>query len=87
MPEHPFLFNVPDTIRVPAKACTAAPIGTGPAGETCGTCKHKTRVHGGQRMVLKCELMKKAWSHGAGTDIRAKWPACRCWEAKDKVPA
>lgn len=59
----------------------SAPPGTGPSGETCKTCKHLYR----NRMAktyLKCELMRSAWTGGAGTDVLASAPACRNWEAK-----
>lgn len=57
----------------------AAPPGTGPAGETCGSCEHLYR----NRMAktyLKCSLMSGVWTGGAGTDILAKAPACRLWK-------
>lgn len=58
----------------------AAPPGTGPAGETCGTCQHIARTGGGARTYLKCKLMKNAWTNGPGTDIRARSAACSKWE-------
>lgn len=57
----------------------AAPPGTGPKGQTCGTCRHLYR----NRMAktyLKCSLMRSVWTGGAGTDILAKAPACRLYE-------
>lgn len=52
--------------------------GTGPAGETCGSCKHSARVgHGGHP---KCELTRACWTHGPKTDIRMRWAACSKWE-------
>lgn len=55
--------------------------GTGPTGETCKTCKHYTlRQWAGT--YRKCGLMEKNWTQGPGTDIRAKDPACKFWEAK-----
>jgi hypothetical protein len=56
--------------------------GTGPLGETCGTCRHLDRVEHHDKHYLKCGLMSKLWSRGPGTDIRAKWPACKSWEKK-----
>lgn len=57
--------------------------GTGPAGETCGGCKHYTRTTSGSlRVYRKCALMKAHWTHGPGSDIRAKDAACRHWERK-----
>lgn len=60
----------------------AAPPGTGPDGETCGSCRHLFR----NRMAktyLKCGLMWRFWTGGAGSDVLAKSPACRNWEAEE----
>jgi hypothetical protein len=59
----------------------AAPPGTGPAGETCRTCKWLRKVNGGRRVYSKCGLGRI--SAGPGTDIRLKDPACRHWERTD----
>jgi hypothetical protein len=58
----------------------AAQPGTGPAGETCGTCKHiyRNRL---AKTYLKCNLMSAHWTGGGATDIKARAPACRRWEA------
>jgi hypothetical protein len=59
--------------------------GTGPAGETCKSCRHLTRVRSkGGNVFRKCGLMRTHWTHGPGSDIRAKDPACRHWEAMAK---
>lgn len=63
-----------------AKQGHVAPPGTGPEGETCGTCKHLCHIQM-SRAYLKCELNRAAWTHGGKTDVRAKDPACRRWEA------
>ena len=55
-----------------------APPGTGPEGETCGTCRHK-RTCG---KFIKCELRRATWTSGPGTDILARTPACSKWEAR-----
>ena len=55
--------------------------GTGPAGETCGSCKHYVRKKYNRRIHLKCGLVEAQWTHGPGSDIRAKDPACKKWEA------
>lgn len=65
----------------PQKRGYAAPPGTGPAGETCGSCQHLYR----NRMAktyLKCSLMSAVWTGGAGTDILSKAPACRLWKRR-----
>ncbi|MGH8326882.1 MAG: hypothetical protein ACRET2_08985 [Steroidobacteraceae bacterium] len=58
----------------------AAPPGTGPAGETCGSCKHCGRMRQAKRWI-KCLLMRARWSHGRATDILARSPACSKWES------
>lgn len=63
----------------------ARPPGTGPAGETCKTCAHYCRVQGGGSKFPKCALIRFRWTHGPGTDIRAKSPACELWQAKPKA--
>lgn len=57
----------------------AAPPGTGPKGETCGTCRH---IRGFRQAGswYKCGLMEKVWTGGRGTDILKRSPACRFWE-------
>lgn len=54
----------------------AAPPGSGPAGETCKTCQHIVRF----KRYRKCGKRHSAWTHGGGSDILAKAPACRQWE-------
>jgi hypothetical protein len=60
---------------------TPYPVGSGPAGETCRTCRHLCRVNG---RYLKCKLMQRFWTGGPGTDIRAKWSACKAWEQRQE---
>lgn len=67
-----------------ARPCTPAPIGSGPEGETCGTCRHKSSQGGTAGRYLKCGLLEEHWTRGPGTDIRAWWAACRYWEAKER---
>jgi hypothetical protein len=56
--------------------------GSGPAGETCGGCQYYVRKTSGARRVFrKCKLMEAHWTHGPGSDIRAKDAACKFWEA------
>ena len=59
---------------------TPEPIGSGPEGETCKTCRYATRVDYHDKRYYKCDLIEQ-WTHGPGTDIRLKWPACAKWEA------
>ena len=60
----------------------AAP-GTGPAGETCGTCKHLVRIQLSSKAVHKCQLAHFNWTHGPGSDIRCKDAACGGWRAAE----
>lgn len=55
--------------------------GTGPAGETCGSC----RFAGRRRRWAKCDN-NHAPKHtgGKGTDILLRAPACKYWEAADE---
>jgi hypothetical protein len=57
----------------------AALPGTGPAGETCKSCRHFSR-HKQANTWFKCELMRALWTRGHGTDIKAGSPACRRWK-------
>lgn len=59
----------------------AAPIGSGPAGETCGSCKNAYCFEYAKR-YWKCRLVKP--TGGPGTDIRLKWAACARWEPKTR---
>lgn len=49
----------------------------------CGDCRHIIRAyHGGsRRSFLKCPPYV-GHTFGAGTDVRASWPACPHWEAR-----
>lgn len=54
--------------------------GTGPAGETCGTCASlRVKVSRSGRRFFKCAHV--APTSGRGTDIRKSAPACRLWES------
>ena len=61
-----------------------APPGTGPAGETCKSCKHSIgmRSYSNKKRWYKCERADKKWTHGRGSDILIKSPACSGWEAE-----
>lgn len=64
--------------KVKRKGLYAARPGTGPVGETCGSCKHIVRAWNGR--YRKCDLVRRLWTHGPGTDIKARSPACSKWE-------
>jgi hypothetical protein len=61
------------------KAHPYAP-GSGPAGQTCGTCQKLCRVEYHNKIYRKCHVLMKYWTHGPGTDIRCRDAACRSWE-------
>lgn len=58
----------------------AARPGTGPAGERCGTCEHDVRIQYHDKSYHKCVLCQKNWTHGPGSDIKQKTPACAMWK-------
>lgn len=53
--------------------------GTGPAGETCRTCRHMVRKLLA-RVYRKCGLCRRHWTGGGATDVKAMSPACSKWE-------
>lgn len=55
----------------------AATPGTGPQGKKCGDCEHYRTVVGGTKTHPKCWLNKPQWTHGPGSDILKRSPACR----------
>ena len=59
----------------------AGPVGSGPKGETCATCKHLHRRQMG-KTYLKCALTRASWTGGRASDVRAKDAACWKWEAE-----
>jgi hypothetical protein len=64
--------------REPVPHGHVMPPGTGPEGETCGSCAHMTRKRMG-KVYLKCGLNVAKWTSGRGSDIRAKDAACKKW--------
>lgn len=59
--------------------------GSGPAGETCGSCQHifRNRL---AKTYLKCSLNSAKWTGGPGSDIRARSPACKYWATPQPEP-
>ena len=53
--------------------------GTGPKGETCGTCGHRVKVRYHGKAYNKCGVLKGYWTHGPGTDLKCKDEACSMW--------
>ena len=58
------------------------PPGTGPAFETCGSCRNLIRRCEGNRVVRKCWLMNQKWNRGISTCVRVRDAACSLWEEK-----
>lgn len=55
-----------------------------PAAGTCGNCANLRRVEYHRSHYLKCALTR--WTHGAGTDVRRRWPACDRWASLAPPP-
>jgi hypothetical protein len=51
-------------------------------GKTCRTCRHALRISYAKGFY-KCNLVRDRWTHGTGTDIRLKDPACSFYDEKD----
>jgi hypothetical protein len=56
--------------------------GSGPKGETCGTCKAYRTVQGGRSTHPKCHLERANWTGGPGSDIRKRDPSCEFWKGE-----
>ena len=54
--------------------------GSGPKGETCGSCRHSWAHRPSNKRYWKCGLV--SMTHGPGTDIRLSAPACLRWQMK-----
>lgn len=74
-PERPITYGTHGYARQP---------GSGPTGETCGTCEHYLRVHRGAGVYLKCALMEPSWTRGRASDIKKKAPACSMWQKAEE---
>jgi hypothetical protein len=70
------------TIIVDGKTVTLAGHGgipgTGPKGETCGSCQHIVKLC--SKSVLKCGLNRAKWTSGRKSDVLQRDPACSKWE-------
>lgn len=83
----PALFDLGESMRRPKRPATPFSIGTGPAGETCGTCADAVLRPLRSRNYWKCAAAKNAWTNSQNSDIRLKWPACRAWKPKAAAAA
>ena len=69
-------------VRISKKGLYAALPGTGPKGETCGSCDNLASKRM-SRTYHKCFLTRALWTGGGGTDVRVRSPACSKWKALD----
>ena len=76
------LFDTGEQLKRPKRTATPYSPGTGPDGETCGTCAHAVVKPMESRNYWKCGEAKGAWTNSVNSDIRLKWPACRGWKRK-----
>lgn len=60
--------------------------GAGPEGKTCRHCASYTVVGGGAKSFPKCSRIRANCTHGRGSDILARSPACQYFETKTEVP-
>lgn len=60
-----------------------APPGTGPAGETCRTCKHSGLRGNVAGRYHKCFLARAKWTGGRKSDILLRTPACVGFAARE----
>lgn len=65
-----------EPVTIPNPQAYAGTPGRGPTDKVCGQCAHYTRTQCGAGIYLKCGLNRGRWTSGAGTDIKAKTPAC-----------
>jgi hypothetical protein len=77
-PDIDFGVALPPLAKRPTVNGYARRPGSGPKGEACRTCQHATAYNYHDRRYFKCWLVKP--THGPGTDIRLKSPACELWK-------
>jgi ribosomal protein L37AE/L43A len=78
MADKPLMVLPPSALLASRRKGHAGVPGRGPKDETCGSCAslHRNRM---ASIYLKCELSRHRWTGGAGTDVKAKDPACEFW--------
>jgi hypothetical protein len=83
--QHPEFLAGQPTMRHPLDRAHPYPPGSGPPGQSCGTCA-KLCVRDFKHKYFKCNVLKKFWTAGPATDVRKKDPACMSWEPRiDKI--
>lgn len=58
--------------------------GSGPDGHFCKDCQHLYRKKM-SKTYLKCRLMRRRWTGGTKTDVRANSPACKGWVLAERI--
>ena len=84
---HPEVLALVSSLKVkhPVDRAHPYPPGSGPPGQTCGTCA-KLCARRYARTYYKCHVLMRYWTGGRGTDVRKKDAACLSWEPReDKV--
>lgn len=76
------LFGQPATAPEKLRGGYPRRPGSGPTGETCGTCRNCIATGPHSRVYYKCKVLQFRWTHGPGTDIKKKTPACEMWESR-----
>lgn len=79
---HPDVKAFEGKVRHPVDRAHPYPPGSGPPGQTCGTCA-KLCERRLAKTYFKCHVLIKFWTAGPGTDIRKKDPACMAWEPRE----
>lgn len=55
--------------------------GTGPKGETCGSCIHSA-IRRCSKRFLKCKLNSANWTSGRKSDVLHRDPSCSKWQGE-----
>ncbi|MCK5612307.1 hypothetical protein KAR91_61110 [Candidatus Pacearchaeota archaeon] len=76
------LFKISDRVKI--QAAHPNPMvrkaGIGPEGAKCKGCKFLIRTKPSNRVYYKCKFV--GVTHGAATDVRVRWDACRMYEVE-----
>jgi hypothetical protein len=69
-------------VRHPVDRAHPYPPGSGPRGQSCGTCAKLSSRKFNKKTYFKCHVLMRFWTGGKGTDVRKKDPACLSWEPR-----
>lgn len=76
----------PGSVRSAKANGYAARPGSGPEGQTCGTCANCAVRELANRHVFKCRLLVRSWSACRSTDVLKSSPACKHWQQGEGEP-